>query len=210
MWSPLFYSNEPTSLTHENFSHIYFHRIIVSDIVRLYREKGTRKINKLSIPSSIIANISLFRSFPLFFFFQRCQRISRVNAKVKSGTGKYVRNFFSKFCQDATRKETAVTSVWLDIPGSIRARNIHTRLELNRGTDTSWPSIQFDSPLDRRYQFRDAGNGDTVRVGKIDGGKRRSGMRRNGGRGAGEQYIDLFFFKSSFFNGVNFITLLIY
>lgn len=81
-------------MTHENFSHIYFHRIIVSDIVRLYRGKGTRKINKLSIPSSIIANISLFRSFPLFFsFFSKI--ISRVNAKVKSGTGKYVISFRS-------------------------------------------------------------------------------------------------------------------
>lgn len=105
----------------------------------------------------------------------------------------------------------------LDIPGFIRARNIHTHthtrwLELNRGTDTSWPSIQFDSPLDRRYQFRDTGNGDTVRVGRIDGRERRSGMGWNGGRGAGEQYrIDLFFFLNEvFFNGVNFITLSIY
>lgn len=83
MWSPLFYSNEPTSLTHENFSHIYFHRIIVSDIVRLYREKGTRKINKLSIPSSIIANISLFRSFPLFFFFKDANEFHVLTRKLK-------------------------------------------------------------------------------------------------------------------------------
>lgn len=83
MWSPLFYSNEPTSLTHENFSHIYFHRIIVSNIVRLYREKGTRKINKLSIPSSIIANISLFRSFPLFFFFKDANEFHVLTRKLK-------------------------------------------------------------------------------------------------------------------------------
>lgn len=126
MWSPLFYSNEPTSLTHENFSHIYFHRIIVSDIVRLYREKGTRKINKLSIPSSIIANISLFRSFPLFFFFSKMPtNFTRVNAKVKSGTGKYVRNFFSKFCQDATGKKRPLPAYGWTFQ-ALYARGIYT------------------------------------------------------------------------------------
>lgn len=163
----------------------------------------------------------LFRSFPLFLFFffyflfsQRCQRISRVNAWVKSGTiRKYVCNFFSKFCQEATGKKRPLPTGHSRLYTRAEYTHTHIRwLELNRGTDTSWPSIQFDSPLDRRYQFRDTGNGDTVRVGRIDGRERRSGMGWNGGRGAGEQYrIDLFFFLNEvFFNGVNFITLSIY
>lgn len=52
-----------------------------------------------------------------------------------------------------------------------------------------------------------------VRVGRIDRkAKERGGVRMNGGEGAGEQYRigDLFSFKWSFLNGVNFIILLTY
>lgn len=226
MWSPLFYSNEPTSLAHENFLHIYFHRIIVSDISayiateRLYRRRVNSRVSlyyyrSMQISLYFVLFLFFFFFFFIFFFLKDASEFHSLT-RVKSGTiRKYVRNFFSKFCQEATGKKRPLPTGHSSLYTRAEYTHTHTHtrwLELNRGTDTSWPSIQFDSPLDRRYQFRDTGNGDTVRVGRIDGRERRSGMGWNGGRGAGEQYrIDLFFFLNEvFFNGVNFITLSIY